>query len=204
MITLGRKLRMFDTKSSHELHLEELGLMLSLPDGLYSPEDCTVYEAAVQGLWGGNFEFPADTHLISSVCYISLSPSVAQLEKPVTVQLVHSAHLTSSSQSQYLSFVVARVNLGRQPGPFKFEFLPGGSFLPGSQIGSIEVKSFSLIAIVMGVAAGLLANAVAGPVVGVATGVAAGVAAGVAIAGVTGYTQSAKKLVTGGYKFIVY
>ncbi|XP_019852709.1 PREDICTED: uncharacterized protein LOC109582437 [Amphimedon queenslandica] len=161
MITLGRKLCMFDTKSSHELHLEELGLLLSLPDGLYSPEDCTVYEAAVQGLWGGNFEFPADTHLISSVCYISLSPTVSQLKKPVTVQLVHSAHLTSSSQSQYLSFVVAQVNLDKQAGPFKFEFLPGGSFLPNSQIGSIEVKSFSLLAIVMGVcAAGVIAAGV--------------------------------------------
>ena len=169
MITLGRKLCMFDTKSSHELHLEELGLMLSLPDGLYSPKDCTVYEVAAQGLWGGDFEFPAGTHLISSVCYISLSPTVPQLHKPVTVQLVHCAHLTSQSQSQYLSFVVAEVQAGKQSSPFKFELLPGGSFSAESQTGSIELKSFSLVAIVIlvsGVAAGAVAGAVAGPIAG--------------------------------------
>ena len=84
-----------------------------------------------------------------SVCYVSLSPSVPQLDKPVTVQLVHCAHLTSQSQSQYLSFVVAQVQPGKQSGPFKFELIPGGSFSPDSQIGSIELKSFSLVAIVI-------------------------------------------------------
>ena len=163
MITLGKKVCLYNANNNHELQLDECGLTLSLPDGLFSPVDSTVYEAAAQGLWGGDFSFPAGTHLISSVCYVSLSPSVPQLDKPVTVQLVHCAHLTSQSQSQYLSFVVAQVQPGKHSGPFKFELLPGGSFSPDSQIGSIELKSFSLVAIVItGVKA--VAGAVAGAV----------------------------------------
>ena len=172
MVTLGKKVCLYNAKSSHELQLDECGLTLSLPDGLFSPVDSTVYEAAAQGLWGGDFEFPAGTHLISRVCYISVSPTVPQLDKPVTVQLVHCAHLTSESQSQYLSFVVAEVQPGKQCGPFKFELLPGGSFSAESQTGSIEMKSFSLVAIVMGGAGAALGGA-AGIVAGVAAGVAA-------------------------------
>uniref|UniRef100_A0A1X7ULS2 ZU5 domain-containing protein n=1 Tax=Amphimedon queenslandica TaxID=400682 RepID=A0A1X7ULS2_AMPQE len=153
MVTLGKKVCLYNANSSHELVLDECGLTLSLPDGLFSPADSTVYEAAAQGLWGGDFEFPGGTHLISSVCYISVSPTVPQLDKPVTVELVHCAHLSSESQSEYLSFVKAEVQAGRQCGPFKFELLPGGSFSPESQTGTIELKSFSLVAIVMGVAA---------------------------------------------------
>ena len=192
MVTLGKKVCLYNAKSSHELELDECGLTLSLPDGLFSPVDSTVYEAAAQGLWGGDFEFPAGTHLISSVCYISVSPTVPQLDKPVTVQLVHCAHLTSESQSEYLSFVVAEVQAGKQSGPFKFELLPGGSFSAGSQTGSIELKSFSLVAIVMGavtvggasvVAAGLAAGAATAVAVGV-VGVAA-TAAGLALNALT-------------------
>ena len=172
MVTLGKKVCLYNANSSHELQLDECGLTLSLPDGLFSPVDSTVYEAAAQGLWGGDFEFPAGTHLISSVCYISVSPTVPQLDKPVTVQLVHCAHLTSESQSEYLSFVVAEVQAGKQSGPFKFELLPGGSFSAESQTGSIELKSFSLVAIVMGGAGAALGGA-AGIVAGVAAGVAA-------------------------------
>ena len=172
MVTLGKKVCLYNANSSHELQLDECGLTLSLPDGLFSPVDSTVYEAAAQGLWGGDFEFPAGTHLISSVCYISVSPTVPQLDKPVTVQLVHCAHLSSESQSQYLSFVVAEVQAGKQSGPFKFELLPGGSFSAESQTGSIEMKSFSLVAIVMGGTGAALSGAAAGIVAGVFAGVA--------------------------------
>ena len=176
MITLGKKVCLYNANNNHELQLDECGLSLSLPDGLFSPVDSTVYEAAAQGLWGGDFEFPAGTHLISSVCYVSLSPSVPQLDKPVTVQLVHCAHLTSQSQSQYLSFVVAQVQPGKQSGPFKFELVPGGSFSPDSQIGSIELKSFSLVAIVIVVGAGLAAGVIAGPAAAVAATTVGGLA----------------------------
>ena len=100
-------------------------------------------------VYGEEISHSLQAHISSVVCYVSLSPSVPQLDKPVTVQLVHCAHLTSQSQSQYLSFVVAQVQPGKESGPFKFELVPGGSFSPDSQIGSIELKSFSLVAIVI-------------------------------------------------------
>ena len=174
MVTLGKKVCLYNANNNHELQLDECGLTLSLPDGLFSPVDSTVYEATAQGLWGGDFKFPAGTHLISSVCYVSLSPSVPQLDKPVTVQLVHCAHLSSQSQSQYLSFVKAQVQPGKQSGPFKFELVPGGSFPPESQIGCIELNSFSLVAIVMG-----------GATLGSGAGVVAGLAAGIAFSPLT-------------------
>ena len=80
--------------------------------------------------------------------------------------------------------IVAQVQPGKQSGPFKFELVPGGSFSPDSQIGSIEFKSFSLVAIVMsavtigGVAAGLAAGVAAGPLTAVA---AIGVATSLAL-----------------------
>ncbi|XP_019856297.1 PREDICTED: uncharacterized protein LOC109584845 [Amphimedon queenslandica] len=96
MVTLGKKVCLYNANSSYELQLDECGLTLSLPDGLFFPVDSTVHEAAAQGLWGGDFEFPGGTHLISSVCYISVSPTVPELDKPVTVQLVHCRYNSGS------------------------------------------------------------------------------------------------------------
>ena len=101
-----------------------------------------------KGLWAGQFVFPEGTQLISSVTSVSLN-SPLPLDKPVTVQLMHCASITDQSQSKYLSFVVSHSS---QP-PFEFELLPGGEFLAGSKYGTIQVKEFSLIAIVLVVSA---------------------------------------------------
>ena len=94
-------------------------------------------------MWGGKFEFPNNNQLVSGVCHISIS-SLFQLNKPVTVQLEHCVHITDEKQAKCLSFVVAKSGP-----PFKFEYLPGGSFCPGSQYGTIHLKEFSYIAIVL-------------------------------------------------------
>ena len=49
MITFGKKVCLYNANNNHELQLDESGLSLSLPDGLFSPVDSTVYEAAAQG-----------------------------------------------------------------------------------------------------------------------------------------------------------
>ena len=54
--------------------------------------------------------------------------------KAVTVQLEHCANITDEKQAEYLHFVVAKCGP-----PFKFEYLPGGSFCPGSQYGTIDL-----------------------------------------------------------------
>ena len=123
--------------------LAECGLTLAIPADIITPADC-IYKVMAQGLWGGSmFEFPKGSKLISAVCDISVFIS-SELNKPVDVYLEHCAHIINDKQSQYLTFVVAKSGP-----PFKFEYLPGGSFSSLSQLGSISLKHFSVLAIVL-------------------------------------------------------
>ena len=143
MVTVGKKLCQYDAQIEHELILEECGLRLVIPREVITPVE-SIYKVAAQGLWGtGKFEFPEGCTLISGICYISVSDSF-KLKKPVTVELMHSAHITDERQTQYLSFVTAKSGP-----PFKFDYLPGGSFSSKSQYGTIFFKQFSLLAIVI-------------------------------------------------------
>ena len=98
-----------------------------------------------------SFVLAEGSTLISGVCYISVS-SLSALNKPVTVELMHCAHITDERQTQYLSFVAAKSGP-----PFKFNYLPGGSFSSESQRGTISLKQFSLLAIVLVIAGGTAA-----------------------------------------------
>ena len=174
MRTVGKKLCLFNALTEHELILEQCGLRLVIPGEVIIPVE-SIYEVAAQGLWGaGKFVFPECSTLISGVCYISVSSS-SELNKPVTVELIHCAHITDETQTQYLSFVAAKSGP-----PFKFDYLPGGSFSSESQYGTISLKQFSLLAIVfvIGGAAAAIGGAVGGAVV---VGGAAAVVGGAAI-----------------------
>ena len=143
MVTIGKKLCLYNAHTEHELILEQCGLRLVIPGEVIIPVE-SIYEVAAQGLWGaGKFVFPEGTTLISGVCYISVSSS-SELNKPVTIELMHCAHITDERQTQYLSFVAAKSGP-----PFKFDYLPGGSFSSESQCGTISLKQFSLLAIVL-------------------------------------------------------
>ena len=133
---------MFSAAKDQQLSVEECGLKIVIPAQDVRPVDAS-YEISANGLWGGKFEFPEKSQLISGVCYISVSSS-CQLNKPITVVLEHCANIIDEKQAGYLSFVVAKCGP-----PFKFEYLPGGSFCPGSQYGTIHVNEFSLLAIVL-------------------------------------------------------
>ena len=172
MVTVGKKLCLYNAHTEHELILEQCGLRLVIPEEVITPIE-SIYEVAAQGLWGlGKFEFPEGSTLISGVCYISVSSS-SELNKPVKIELMHCAHITDERQTQYLSFVFAKSGP-----PFKFEYLPGGSFSSESQYGTISLKQFSLLAIVLvisgaaaavgGVALGGVGGVVAGGVIGLA------------------------------------
>lgn len=60
-----------------------------IPEAVITPIE-SVYEIAAQGLWVGELVFPEGTQLISGVCFLS---SQSELNKPVTVQLEHCAHI---------------------------------------------------------------------------------------------------------------
>ena len=154
MITVGMKLCVYDAQTDHELILEECGLKIIIPAEVITPVDST-YKVAAQGLWGaGKFEFPEDCNLISGVSYISVSSST-ELNKPVTVELMHYAR--DEKQIQYLSFVTAKSGP-----PFVFEYLQGGSFSSESQHGTISLKQFSLLAIVLRLVIGGVGGAILG------------------------------------------
>ena len=159
-IVIVEKSSSFTNDAEHSFQLQECGLSLDFPKGMITApvESAPVgYDVTVKGLWGGKFVFPEGTQLISSVTSVSLTvPS--PLDKPVTVQLMHCASITDQSQSKYLSFVISH---SVQP-PFKFELLEGGDFPVGSQYGTIQLKDFSLIAIVLIVSATAAITAVIG------------------------------------------
>ena len=120
------------------------------------------YKITANGLWGGKFEFPENTQLISGVCYVSSS---FDFEKEVTIELEHCANVVDKKQAEYLSFVVCKSGP-----PFKFKYLRGGSFCPGSQYGTIRLKKFSLLAIVFCAALGCATLGLGGVALGGAVG----------------------------------
>ena len=99
---------------------------------------------------------------------------------------MHSAHITDERQTQYLSFVTAKSGQ-----PFKFDYLPGGSFSSDSQYGTISLKQFSLLAIV--IIGAIKVSRVAATVVGGGAMVGGAVlgAAGVVAGGVVGLVGAA-------------
>ena len=148
----------FTSDTEHSFHLQQCDLILNFPEGIISTlvESVPVsYDVTVKGLWGGQFVFPKGAQLISAVTSVSLTTS-APLDKPVTVQLMHCASITDHFQSNYLSYVVSH---SVQP-PFEFDLLQGGDFPASSQYGSIQLKEFSLLAIVR--LRHVIANAAAG------------------------------------------
>ena len=179
MVTVGKKLCLYNAHTEHELILEQCGLRLVIPGEVIIPIE-SIYEVAAQGLWGaGKFEFPEGSTLISGVCYISVS-SLSELNKPVTVELMHCAQITDERQTRYLSFVIAKSGP-----PFKFDYLSGGSFSSESQYGIISLKQFSLLAIVLVTATAVVGGVVVGgPALGAVGGAVAGGVIGLATAAV--------------------
>ena len=160
VMIVGKNCYKYSAIEDQRLSVKECGLKLLIPAQVITPVDA-LYEITVNGLWCGKFEFPKNSQLVSGVCHISVTSS-SQLNKPVTVQLEHCVNITDKKQAKYLSFVVAKSGP-----PFNFEYLPGGSFCPGSQYGTIHLKEFSLLGIVLCATVG---GATIGGLVGVAVG----------------------------------
>ena len=200
MVIVGNNYSKFSAVKDQQLSVEECGLKILIPAGVITTVDAS-YEITAYGLWGDKFEFPKNTKLISGVCYISVCSS-SQLNKPVTVQLEHCAIVTNEKQAEYFSFVVSKSGP-----PFKFEYLPGGLFCPGSQYGTIHLKKFSLLAIVLCAVVGSASMFNPGVVLGGAVGVAVGVATfglgGLVVGGAVGGTLG-HLFATSKYILIIY
>ena len=163
MVIVGNNWSEYSADKDRQFLLEECGLTILIPAEVITPV-VSVYEIAAKGLFGGKFIFPTGTKLISAVCYISMSIS-HQLNKPVKIQLEHCANITDKKQADYLSFAVAKSGP-----PFNFEYLPGGSFSPDSQYGTIYLKEFSFLAIVLSAAVGSAILGLGGTTLGATVG----------------------------------
>ena len=189
IVTVGKNVCFYKADSDHELKIDECGLRLIIPAEVIKPKEF-VYEVAAQGLWGGKFEFPKGSKLISGVCYVSVSSTSVLdkadsfvLDEAVTVELEHCAVIIDETQSQYLSFVVADHKSGP---PFKFKKLSGGHFFPNSQIGTISIKSFSIVAIVLFAMVGVAGDGMVGAMTGGLVGGMVGITAAATVGLVTG------------------
>ena len=105
MMIVGKSCSKFSATKDQQLLVKECGLKILTPAQVITAVDAS-YEISANGLWGGKFEFPENSQLISGVCHISISSS-SQFNRPVTVQLEHCANITDKKQAKYLSFVVA-------------------------------------------------------------------------------------------------
>ena len=71
MITLGKKVCLYNANNNHELQLDECGLSLSLPDGLFSPVDSNM--KLLLKVYGEEISHSLQAHISSVVCVTCLS-----------------------------------------------------------------------------------------------------------------------------------
>lgn len=116
------------------------GLKLSVPEGALLFDHTAVDIKA--GL-AGQFELPANTHLVSPVYWICCDET---FQRPVMLEIQHCAAIQNDSEGSLLHFVTARCSQSELP--YKFKVLRNGTFSKLSSFGTIEVKQFSLFGIV--------------------------------------------------------
>ena len=110
---------------------------MHLPDHALPPSvnECQI---RIQASLSGQFQFPEDTEILSSVYWVTCPHKFA---KPVTVEIQHCAKPEHLQHPSRLMFIVAKCN--QESLPYKFKILDGGVFSPGSRYGSIELTQFS-------------------------------------------------------------
>ena len=69
MVTVGKKICLYNANTQHELVLEQCELKIVIPGEVNIPIE-SVYEIAAQSLWGaGKFVFLKDSTFISQINY---------------------------------------------------------------------------------------------------------------------------------------
>ena len=134
----------FATKGRHPqtFEWENHGLKLSIPESAL-PSDQTPRTIDIKASLAGQFEFPADTQLVSPVYWIDCKE---KFQHPVTLELQHCAVIRNQSECSSLRFVAAKCS---QKGlPYKFKVLDKGIFSQYTSYGSIQLKQFSLFGII--------------------------------------------------------
>uniref|UniRef100_A0A1X7T5F1 Death domain-containing protein n=1 Tax=Amphimedon queenslandica TaxID=400682 RepID=A0A1X7T5F1_AMPQE len=139
-----RKLFLIQGDKPQLMNWEKYGLRIGIQkESLLSSE---TVEAAVVALVGGEFQFPANTVLVSAVYAVSLSKP---LLKRLILEIQHCVDLTGRpGLSRHLKFAIAPVNIPSLP--YQFSIVEGGEFKADSHgwYGSIQRKEFCLVSVV--------------------------------------------------------
>ena len=83
MTIVGKSCSKYSDTKDQQLSVKKCGLKLLIPAQVMIPVDAS-HKITANGLWGGIFEFPENSQLVSGVCHISISSS-SQFNRPVTV-----------------------------------------------------------------------------------------------------------------------
>ena len=93
---------------------DDYGFHLSVPDGAVS-NDVTV-SLPVKAILSGQFQLPEDTHLVSTIYWVSASQA---FDKEVSVHLAHCGIISSEVEASNYKFIVGRCS--QKDLPYKFK-----------------------------------------------------------------------------------
>ena len=137
----GKKLFLIQGDTPQLLNWEEFGLRIGVLEGTLTSTETA--EVAVVALVGGQFVFPKNTHVVSAIYAIAVSKPLLQ---PLRLDLQHCVNLVQPSQTKYLKFAIAPVNIPSLP--YEFSPVEGGEFTVNTYYGSIYRDKFCLVGIV--------------------------------------------------------
>ena len=136
--SIGKRLYSVSGKADEVLSWEKMGIDICVPAGVISSGGfCDI---AVVAVLSGDFIFPDNSLPVSGVFAVGTS---CALEKPLTIKLQHCVDISSEKDADMMVFAKAEHN-GRPP-PYIFEEYDSGLFAQGSQYGSLDCQSFTLI-----------------------------------------------------------
>ena len=123
------------TGRAKSLEWKGFGFRMHLPENALPPgvNECQIQ---IKASLSGQFKFPEDTELLSSIYWITCPHKFA---KAVTVEIQHCICAMESEYPQHsssLTFIVAQCT--QEDLPYQFKILDGGVFSPSSQYGRLD------------------------------------------------------------------
>jgi len=127
--------------------LRDIGFSLTVPPDVIPYRQSVKFAVCLS--FSGPFVLPDGCELVSPVYFISAEPEI-QLKKQIKLSLDHWASLEDKESCQSLTFIFAPTDPISEElqSHFSFRPLPGGTFTPDSQTGTIMVDHLSKFAIV--------------------------------------------------------
>ena len=141
MRSVGKRLYSVSGKADEVLNWEKMGIDIGVPAGVIS--NGGFCDIAVVAVLSGDFIFPDNSIPVSGIFAVGTS---CALEKPLTIKLQHCVDISSEKDADMMVFAKAE-HIGRSP-PYIFEEQDNGLFAQGSQYGSLDCQSFTLIAVI--------------------------------------------------------